>query len=346
MAHEIYENDQMFSVRETPWHGLGIVIEDYPTVQEAIEASGLNWNASLQKMKVPMNIGGIDIDIEVPDQWAIMREDIHKVLGVVGNRYKIYQNDEMWSFIEEFQRQSGIKLETAGSLKNGRTTWVLAKNGSLEAVSGDPIEEYFLFRNSFDGSSPISCMFTNIRVVCNNTLTAAIKGARNLFNVRHTASAQDQIKEVQKALGLRSKYQAAVQTNLDMLVKHKMNATKTEEFLSDVVFPLPKKIIQNVSNGEVVHSFEEATQRAKTTRINNINRVLEYVEEGAGSDIVGVKGTAYGLWQAITEWVDHDKTVRIMNGRDEAEVRFENAFFGTGAKFKADTYNELMKIAA
>ena len=156
----------------------------------------------------------------------------------------------------------------------------------------------------------------------------------------------DQIKEVQKALGLRAAYHEAVKNNFKTLVKKKMTAPDTEKFLSEVIFPMPKRVVQTVGEGGIVHSLEEATSRAKTTRLNNIKNVMELVEDGAGADIKGVKGTAYGAWMALTEWRDHEATVKVMKGRDEAEVKFANAFFGTGAKFKADSYNELMKFAA
>ncbi len=342
MAHEIMEHDKMMSVREVPWHGIGEILKDYPTITEAITASGLNWDVSIERMKAIM---GNNL-IEVPDNFAVIREDTKTVIGVVGNRYEPYQNSEMWGFIDNFQKQSGVKLETAGSLKNGRTTWVLAKNGSTEHIKNDKIDEFFLFRNSFDGSTPISVMFTNIRVVCNNTLTAAIKGARNIYNVRHTASAADQIKEVQKALALRSKYKSAVDVSFDLLVKYDMNATESENFLKEIIFPEPKGITQKIIKGEIVNKLGEATQRAHTTRNNNIADIMELIETGAGADIPGVRGTGYGMYNALTEWADHEKSIRVMHGRNEAEVRFENVFFGTASKFKAACFNEIMKQAA
>jgi len=347
MSHEIRENDNMFSVREKPWHGLGNVIPEAPSIDEAIIASGLDWTASLKSMKVPMQDDqGFTYDLDVPDNFAIVRNDTQKVLGIVGNRYQVYQNSEMWAFIDEFQKQSGIKLETAGSLRNGRTTWVLAKNGTMEAISGDPIEEYFLFRNSFDGSSPISCMFTNIRVVCNNTLSAALKGTKNIFNVRHTASADGQIKEVQRALGIRSKYQAEVAKSFDTLAKYQMGSTDINNFLNEKIFPVKTGTVQTVGFGENVQPLFEISQRGETARTNKIDKVLELVETGAGTEISGVKGNAYGLYNALTEYADHEKSVRVTEGRNKAEVKFENAFFGTGSRFKMECFNELMKLAA
>lgn len=343
MAHEIEKNDSMFSVREVPWHGLGNVIEETPTIEEAIVASGLDWKASLCKMQVETDAGEI---IKVPDQFAIMRNDTQDILGTVGNRYQIYQNSEMWDFIDTFQKQSGIKLETAGSLKNGRTTWVLAKNGCMEAVSGDPIEEYFLFRNGFDGWSTISALFTNIRVVCNNTLSAALRGSKNIFNVRHTKSAGDQLAQVQQALGIRSKYQTKLSEALDTLAKKDMSATDTERFLENVIFPLPTKNVQIVGEDDTVAPEATVSKNARTQRANKIEAVTNLIETGAGADIAGVRGTAYGLYNALTEWADHEKIVRITQGKTREEARFENAFYGTGAQFKQESFKSLLKLAA
>ena len=345
MAHEIRENDKLFSVIERPWHGLGTIIENAPTIEEAITLSGLDWNAELSDMTVNVNvIHGTDdafyMPITVPDQKAIIRTDINKVLGVVGNRYKIYQNSEMWEFIDGFQKESGIKLETAGSLKNGRTTWVLAKKGTFESVTDDPIEEYFLFTNSFDGTSPIRVMFTNIRVVCNNTLTASIRNANNIFNVRHTNSAEGQIKEVKNALGIRTVYQNAMKVSLDMMAKKQLSSTKIINFLENTIFPL--KVSQTVGKGDTVQSFEESKSNGSTIRENNLDLVCRLMDEGAGSNIKGVRGTAYGVYNALTEYADHHKRIRNVGDRDERELRFENAFMTSASKFKEDVHKKIM----
>ena len=350
MASEIGINDLMFSVKEVPWHGLGNVIENHPTIEEAIVASGLDWSVSLENMKVPMDIdgNGTMVDIEVPNQKAIVRNDIHAVLGVVGSRYTLYQNSEMWDFISAFQAKSGILLETAGSLKNGRTTWVLGKNVSQvsEYIAGDPIEEYFLFKNSFDGSSPVSILNTNIRVVCNNTLTAAIRKTKNSFNVKHTASMSGQIDQAEKALGMRAKYQEIFGLLMTELVKTPMTSTRMTNFLENTLFPMPTQTNQIVSLNDTVGTLAEVKSRGLTMRQNKIDAITNLIDTGAGTDIPGVKGTAYGLYNAITEWADHDKQVRVVGDGDERETKFVNTFYGTGATFKADALNLLIKEAA
>jgi phage/plasmid-like protein (TIGR03299 family) len=339
MAHQIMQYDNMISVKERPWHGLGVILEDVPNIQEAKEKSGLIWTASIKPSYFEASPGEF---VRVPGQNAVVRDDVPVVIGAVGDRYEIYQNDEMWRFIEAFQTETNCKIETAGSLRNGAIAWVLAKNGTVEYVTGDPVEEFFLFRNSFDGSSPIMTAFTNIRVVCSNTIALAIRNARNIFKVRHTASAESQLEEVHKALGIRENFKVKLDEAMDHLVTVPFGAKKTEQFLADVIFPIPQQIVQQ--GGKVV-DIKEASKKALTTRTNKINAVLNLIETGAGADIAGVKGTAYGLFQALTEWSDHERSIKVTQNRDRKEVLFENAFWGTGAQFKQDSFDALLKAA-
>lgn len=330
MAHELYDNDTMFSVREKPWHGLGEVLEDYPTLEDAKKKSGLNWDAYAADMFADANGDGEMVSI--PDRFAIIRDDTKDVVGVVGKTYEIFQNSEMWDFISWFQDQSGCKLETAGSLRNGQTTWVLAKNGTTEYVSGDPVEEYFLFRNSFNGRSPIMCMFTNVRVVCNNTLTAAIQRANNVYTVRHTSQADQRLKQVEEALAVRMNYQTQFNEAMQELARKQVTEQMAKDYL-DKLFAVPKFI------GE-----EDVGKRGKVRRENQAYAVLSLYESGAGTDIPGVKGTAYGLYNAVAEYADHFKTVKTSENRSEEEGRFENAMWGTAADLKAKCFKDLVKV--
>jgi phage/plasmid-like protein (TIGR03299 family) len=348
MAHEIMENDTLFYVmasqRDVPWHGLGTPLTTAPTIQEAIVASGTNWEAEL----VALMIMDGNKAVTVPNHFAVQRQDTRQVIGVVGSRYQIYQNSVMWEFIKNFQEQSGIILDVAGTLRNGATTWVLAKtkDSKLKYQNGEVIEEYFLFRNSFDGTTPIQVMFTMVRVVCNNTLTMAIRGARNIFNVRHTMNAEEQVKQVQKALGLQYAYINKADEIIQALMKKALSATETIDLLNEKIFPLPTKIIQTVgADNQPVHELKEATKHAITARKNKIDRVLELVETGAGTDISGVRGSLWGIYNAITEYVDHERTLKTGKNRAPLEQKFENAFFGTGATFKADALDLLLEAA-
>ena len=336
--------ETMFSVKERPWHGLGNVIENAPSIEDARVLSGLTWGTALSPMLVQQGNNVVD----VPDHFAVVRQDNNTVLGVVGNRYEIFSNDDMWSYVDTLQREGQVELETAGSLRLGRTTWCLCKKGSFEALAGDPIQQYILVGNSFDGSSPLHFLSTDVRVVCWNTFNAALKGAKYMFNVRHTKNIQEQVKEVQKALALNNKYQESVKELVAGLVQKAVTATEIDNIIQNVIFPAAKsadKVIQTVGAGDNVISLEEVKSRRDTIRKNRIEAVTELIETGAGTDIPGVKGTLWGVYNAITEWADHTKTVKIGN-RDEKEARFENAFYGSGAAFKTDALTKILQMAA
>lgn len=346
MAHEIESQDTMFSVRERPWHGLGTILEEYPTIEEAQVASGLDF--TVEKRPVMFTADEFSTEpLEMPGQFVTVRTDSNTPLGVVGSTYEVYQNEQMWQFMETFLARSGGQLETAGSLRNGRIVWTLVKASEIEYVSGDPIGEFFLFRNSFDGSCHIESLFTDIRVVCNNTLQAALKGAKDRFQVRHTTNANENMALTEKALGIRQKYNEVKNAAFHTLAKHQMNEGSMRNFIDDLLAPAGKKP-SNIITPEMLR--KEAAQPGKIdwaakNREKNRDDIMALVEAGAGADIPGVRGTAYGLLNAVTEWTDHEKGIRVTKGTDESEARFVNAMWGTGAKFKQKAFNRLLAAA-
>ena len=185
-------------------------------------------------------------------------------------------------------------------------------------------------------------MFTNVRVVCSNTLHMAFRGAGNTFNVRHTKSAEGQIKQIQKALGLRVKNDIAMQNSLTAMTKKKMSDMDMINFIENSIFPAKGAIVQEVGENDEVLSKAEMSKRGETVRENKIEKVLELIEAGAGTNIKGVRGTAYGLYNALTEFADHHKQMRI-GKRDEQEVKFENAFFASGNAFKQEVHATITK---
>lgn len=355
MSHEITSTDTMFSVREKPWHGIGDVLEDDISVDDA-RSKYLVWCAS--KTPLAAEVLGDNGVIEykpVPNKFGILREDTKTVLGVVGSKYNIYQNSDMWDFIHEYCRISGMQLETAGSLKGGQYTWVLLRGSEFEIIKGDPINKFFLFRNSFTGVVPVSVLFTNVRVVCNNTLNMALKSAQNIYNVRHYHNVVEQVAEIEKALGVHNVYQTKTCEILSILAARQMNETAMKQVLEDTIFPVPDIAVNDINvpdtTGKVVpidmlkrRELVEKQRMLKIKRDRKVTQVLNLVDYGAGSDIPGVKGTAYGLFQALVEWVDHDKVVRA-SIHDDNSSRFENAMY-TSIDFKSNALQYILKAAA
>lgn len=170
----------MFSVRETPWHGIGDVLEEPPaTVAEAIEASGLGWSVAKEPIVVDRG------DKSTADWWvprceeipgfATVRQDTREVLGIVGERYRLVQNHEAFTFIDQLLG-SAIHFETAGSLHGGHRVWVLATLPHHVEVGGDDVRPYVLLMNSHDGSTTVVAATTPIRVVTPSTGVCPTRG--------------------------------------------------------------------------------------------------------------------------------------------------------------------------
>ena len=336
MAHMITETDNMISGRERPWHGLGVILNEYPTVWEAAEVANLRWQVEMRPAAFNVNPANECAPnfVEVPNRFVVVRQDINAGLGIVTGRYEPFQNDEMWKFIESFIERSGAKIETAGSLSGGAQVWVLCKNGEIEYLSGDPMQDYFLFQNSFDGSTTIKTLFTKVRVVCNNTLTLAVEGASNIYCVRHTRNAPQYLAEVDKALAVRLKYEARLFESMGTLIQFPVRLTR--ELLTDM---FPRPVYPEGASERTIQTGDNWWNQ----RLTEIERLTE---EGAGADIAGVRGSAYGLFQAVAEYADHFKVMRPQKGTDAGENKFKSVLWGAAAQMKQHAYEYLIAKAA
>ena len=153
--------ETMFSVRETPWHGLGTIVNDTPTSEDALRISGLDW-------KVVQDDVFTDSGERISGYKANIRDIDRKILGVVSDRYKVVQNTDAFSFTDELLGQ-GVKYETAGSLQDGRRVWLLARMPKEYIGGSDEICPYLVFSNSHDGTGAVKVAITPVRVVCNNS---------------------------------------------------------------------------------------------------------------------------------------------------------------------------------
>ena len=216
MAHNINFNEQtgkhsFFSTKEKAWHGLGQIVEEYPTSAEALKFAGLDYPVEKRKLftydnKNHLANEELEIkipEIEVPDFYATIRTDTETVLGVVGKDYEVIQNIDAFSFFDAIVGGDGIFYETAGALGKGERIFITAKLPDYIKVGNDDlIEQYLFLTTSHDGSGSITAAFTPVRIVCNNTLNAALCKKSNAIKIRHTANAKERLKEAHKLMGI------------------------------------------------------------------------------------------------------------------------------------------------
>ena len=188
--------ETMFSVRETPWHGLGRIIMDAPASREALELAGLDWQ--VESRNIYSGTGAM-----IPGYRANVRSTDDAVLGVVSDRYRIVQNEEAFQFTDDLLGE-GVTYETAGSLQGGKKVWMLARLPRKYLIAGDQVEPYLVIFNSHDGSSGVKVAMTPTRVVCQNTLNLALNTAKRSWTARHTENVLLRVQDARETLQLDS----------------------------------------------------------------------------------------------------------------------------------------------
>ena len=225
--------ETMFYVRTAPWHGLGTRVLEAPTSSAALSLAGLDWSV-IQKPLLTVD------GIPVPGFKANLRETDNQILGVVTDRYKVVQNMDAFAFTDELLGE-GVTYETAGSLQNGRRTWILAKLPQRYIISVDEITPYLVFMNSHDGTGAIKAAMTPIRVVCQNTLNLALSTAKRSWSTIHTGNIHGKLQDARNTLLYADRYMAELGKTIDKLNQQKISERQVLEYI-DALFPMQEGI--------------------------------------------------------------------------------------------------------
>lgn len=314
--------DSIISYKTTPWHGLGKVFDTEITVTEALNESGLNFNV----IKLP-NIHrflnkSVEVEIVSKNSFFTIRTDVNKVLGdKLGKQYNIVQNEHALAICDLLMQQNkNIKIETCGSLDEGRLTFICLKINEPIVHSGDDITyPYMLISNSFDGSSNIQVLYTDIRVVCFNTYSLAIEGSNKsyTYKIRHTSSAFEKLKEAVNILGLGDKINNRIQDVTNKFIK-------TE---------LLEKDIDNMLN----KLFDVTDVKEMSTQISNKKiKIIDYYNNGLGQDLDYMQNTQWKFYNAITGYYANVENYK-------ADERFKNLTGGTSTTIINKSLNLLLK---
>ncbi|SJZ67759.1 phage/plasmid-like protein TIGR03299 [Chitinophaga eiseniae] len=342
MAHNIHFNEQtgqysFFSVQQKAWHGLGQIVESYPTSAEAIRFAGLDYKVEkrplftydtenqVNSLKDQDNNFDIIIpEIDVPGYCATVRTDTDTVLGVVGKDYQVVQNADAFTFFDSIVGGDGIFYETAGALGQGERIFITAKLPDYIKVGKDDlIEQYLFLTTSHNGMGSITAAFTPIRIVCNNTLNAAMRRHSNSVKIRHTANAKERLAQAHKVMGLANKLSAQLEDIFNTWAKVR---------ISD---PEVKKLIQlaMVPNKEVLQNIQAGKMDELSTAFNNIvERAYEYAMSDSTQQTDTTRGTLFGTYNAVSGYFQNVRTYKtqelklnsIMNGT--AQLRTQSAF--------------------
>ena len=339
MAHMV---ETMAYAGEVPWHGLGRQVESDMTPEEMLEAAQLNWTVSKRPLYTvdKPNVWNI-IDptgeaqfVPVEDQHGIMRDTDNTVLSVAGNDYTPFQNHEVMGFFKKFTEAGSMAMETAGSLRSGKDIWGLAKLESNFKLSGDDeVNGYLLLNNSHEVGKAMTMMFTPIRVVCNNTLTLALKQQGNRFRVLHVQMFDEEIiKAAENALGLSTEAMDEFAEQSAFLSSKRAKEDDLDNFVAELF--QPKVLIERgkASSNDNLPALRDEFKRTALT-------VRDAIETSPGSTIVSAKGTWWGALNGVTYVTDHLKPSRIHGNS------LHSAWFGSGAMQKRRALDKALEYA-
>ena len=342
MAHDINYNEQtgkhsFFSVKEIPWHGLGQIISDHPTSAEAIIQAGLNYTVEKRPLftyDTENYLGDPDTDIiipeiEVPNYFATIRTDTEQVLGVVGNDYEVVQNVNAFDFFDNIVGgKNGILYETAGALGNGESIFITAKlPDCLKVGRNDLIEQYIFLTTSHDGYGPVTAAFTPIRVVCRNTLNAAMRNHINCIKIRHTANANDRLKQAHSLLGITNQLAKELEQVFNKWSRVRITDSEVKKLIQVAMAP-SKEVLQNVQNGK--------QDELSTTYNNMVSSVMDFALTHPTQQELTTKGTLYGAYNAVTGYFQN-----VRNYKND-ESKLKSIMYGTGLQ-RSQTAFDLCK---
>lgn len=329
MAHNLeFKNGKASLVlAEKPaWHDHGVVLENAFSWDECIRQNqSLNYEVEKRQLLTQLPDGSY----QFVDSWGVFRKDNNYFLGAVGSVYETIQISYAFKMCDTLlEAENGAHYESAGVLGKGERFFVTARiNRDFEVTEGDVHETYLLFSSSHDGSLKTTGKITTTRVVCQNTLTAALLNHGAFFGVKHTANSEYRLEQARKLMTGVAQNIATIEEKFKMLAQRKIE----------------KRTIVSSLNAIFGADIEGETS---TRKKNIIMEVLDLYADNDGNAFPEQKGTAFNLLNAITNHTDHFRGVRQTKGRDnqtEQQLRSDSAIFGEGDKFKTKALDLILK---
>lgn len=363
MAHNLNELNGVVSFVENAgkerkniaWHGLGQQFDRALSTKEILEMPNFSYMVDkgamlhITKEQLESILNGEPInhlfsenDI-VPNMSCTFREDTNQILGVVSNSYEIVQNKNGFDFIDKITGADGSNplangavIETAGVLNNGETIFITAKmpNNIRIGDNKDEINDYLLFTNGHDGLHGVTVCFTPIRVVCNNTLNAALNGSKNKYSFKHTANVHNKLAMAETVMNLHSYFRKDFEENMNFLSKQELSEQTIKNLVCDVFLTPEENGLYRLADFNL-NSVDEISTRKK----NTINDLLNYIDNGVGQETN--RGTAYWVYNGFTSFYNNKKQYK-----DETKKFNSILKNGEAIKYTQKAYDKLMALVA
>jgi phage/plasmid-like protein (TIGR03299 family) len=336
MAHKIDQstgNAAFISYEKPAWHGLGKTFNRPITVNDALQQAALNY--TVRKLPNFHHFNGQQI--ESTDSFFTFRTDTNFVLGSrLGKDYTVMQNADALQVVDNILNTGRATIETAGAIDNGKTVFICLKTSEVMTVGkSDAIAPYILIANSHDGTLAITAQFTNVRVVCNNTLRAALSTGNNTVKIRHTANASDRLTQAMYIMGMFDKVQEQSKDLYQVMYDTTISKADFAQYLGNVI--LTPDEIRKINKGEA--------DVLSSRKQNILSEIVSFASKGTGQAQAQKKGelTAWWAYNAVTGYLTR-------KNYSSADNRAKSMLFGSVAEtinhaaVLAGDFNQLQTI--
>lgn len=334
--------NNMYEIKTKPWVYKGVKnVDDCKTAAECMAVAGLDWTVAKTAVLAEMPSHGESFDDEtsffygnhqyraVPNTYTTYRTDTNQPLGIVKSKYTPVQNIDAFKFFDGAIGKDKAIWQTAGVFNGGARVFVSAKLPDNIIVDGiDPIENYLVFTTSHDGTSGVKILFTPIRVVCQNTLNAAIRNAKNFISLRHTENVFKKLSVADQILGISKENTKFLSEAYNFMATEKVNDQFARQVFGDVILTqAEKERLKDTGHtvSQIINRDNTAMYDAQISmrKVNAISEMYQYYQYGIGQK--DIAGTKWGVYNAVTGFYSN-----VDNAKDEK--RMDSILYGDKSK--------------
>lgn len=351
MAHEIDSLDVVGLRGKQAWHGLGVVIQDDLTAVEASQRFGLTWPVDQYPLRAVCPDGTM---IDVPSHVANIRtadnngNSIAELLGIVGADYSVCQNRELAEFTDALAQTGKVVVESCGSIRNGKRVWFLARGESFDIGTSDTIHPYLLVSNGHDGTQAIRVTPTTIRVVCSNTLHMVIPNADGsrpdtaAITIRHSGKIADKLEQARRSLRYYGSTLARNRELFEALQDKRFDQQQTLQLFADTY-----AAFWDVATPDDLASGDAKVRRNAENRLSRMKAASELFLARYRSEqsILDLGDTAWAAFNAVTGFIQHDKSARGADDSARVSRRIESNLFGVNVTRTHEVLAQTLALA-
>ena len=305
------------SVSMSPWSSVSKNVGEVSSMRDAMLKAKMNYNI----VKEPLHRSD---GSPIANYFGVMREDTRQVFDIVKNTWQPLQNEHCFDFFTPALEENLITIDSVGAIRGGERAFIVAKINEppVPIVPGDIINKFMILLNSHNSKSSIRVGFIPVRFSCTNQLASIMRNRQSqILKIRHCRSPKDSLESLREVLNLANSEFSATQEKLQFLASKPINYKDLEKYV------------------RVVMSIKEDEEGNISTRSRNMmEQIIALSVHGMGNDNPNVKGTFYGAYNGITEYLNYHAGRNVDN-------RLESLWLGQNANINSNALAVALQMA-